>query len=767
MSGSGQVIPFDRGRLRDDVRQALADPRRVAELLQLTEGSKPETGGGLLVRCPSHGENNASCSLTKGPDGTLRARCFACDFSGDVFTLIAAVRGLEPERDFPRVLNEGAALAGISVPDGSRWTGSSAKPAPRATTAAPAQAPVAEDLGSLWESLQPIDADAFEYLRGRGLEEAADWCRGLADVSTPKPAAPQGHERDATGSRTCGGALRCAACRWEYASSGYLIAVALRDMDGRIVAIQVRNIHAEKGGERDNRFLAIGPTSAGVFGDPLAIARARNVIVAEGMTDSLAAIAVCRGAAVTVPIGIAGVNAGAALDTLAFKGKRVLLAADPDEAGDLLCDGRSEEQAAVETRRRGKPVRAVKGLAEKLKARGAYPMRARPPEGADLASMLHDGVDLVAFFRCVLSEAAGFRTAAARLTGDRERRLAVAPRLLTFGVRFLDLALGGIAPTDVVLLGGVSGMGKTEAARMIAQANAALGRRVHYFALEDDEPEIEQRAKYAILADILFSRVGGSQLYERLNFLDWSYGRIDDLTGAFEAEADRRVEELHRNLFTRYPGNGFTIDKLEHAYELLGEDTDLIIIDHFHYLDFGDNENRMAKQAMRRMRELVKRHHRPILLVAHIRKAERNGKRLIPVLDDFHGSSDVVKMATKAILLAPASDRTNSATHLWKTYISAGKCRVDGSRARYAACVVFDARRRTYDEDFLLGRVSPAGDKFTEVDASRTPGWAHARQVEMQPATDEPPVDPGPRPAPVYEPDARLPPEREPGSDDE
>ena len=130
MSGGtgAPVIPFDRGRLRDDVRQALSDPRRVAELLQLQEGSKPETSGGLLVRCPSHGESNASCSLTRGPDGTLRAKCFACDFSGDVFSVIAAVKGLDPRRDFPAVLQVGADLAGISVPDGSRWTGSSARP---------------------------------------------------------------------------------------------------------------------------------------------------------------------------------------------------------------------------------------------------------------------------------------------------------------------------------------------------------------------------------------------------------------------------------------------------------------------------------------------------------------------------------------------------------------------------------------------------------------------------------------------------------------
>lgn len=768
MSGGGQVVPFDRGRLRDDVRSALSDPRRVAELLQLQEGAKPETRGGLLVRCPSHGENNASCSLTRGPDGTLRAKCFACDFSGDVFSLIAAVKGLDPRRDFPRVLEEAAALAGISVPDAPRWTRSSAPAQPRASAAPQAQAPVAEDLGLLWDSLPPIDGDAWEYLRGRGLEEAADWCRSLADVLAPKPLAPQGHERDAAGARTCGGAIKCSTCRWEYASSGYQIAVALRDVWGRVVAVQVRNIHAEKTDAKDNRFLAIGPTSTGVFGDPTAIARARNVIVAEGMTDSLAAIAVCRGASVTTPIGIAGVNAGAALDTLPLKGKRVLLASDPDEAGDLLCDGRTEEQAAAETIRRGKPVKAVKGLAEKLQERGAIPLRARPPVDSDLAKMLHDGVDLVAFFRDVLSRVAGFRAAHERLVGERAERLAITPRILTFGVRWLDVALGGFFPSDVVLLGGASGQGKTELARLIAQANAHLGRRVHYFALEADPREIERRAKYTVLADRILSSVGGSRYWERLNYLDWYAGRIDDLTGPFEAEADQHVAVVLRNLFTRYfDREVFGIADFERAAIQLGDDTDLIILDHFHYLDFGEQENRAAKEAMKRIRSIALTTGKPVLVVAHVRKAERGGKRLIPILDDFHGASDVMKMATKAIILAPASDRQNAQPHLWKTYLSAGKCRIEGSRARYAACVVFDARRRSYEDAFILGTVSPGGDKFTEVEAGRLPGWARAavRQHQLPDATgtdDAGPPAPDDAPPPAPPPDLADEPAPEP-----
>lgn len=747
MSSGAVVLPFDGGRLRDEVRSALVDPIRVCEALGLEEGAKREATG-LLVRCPAHGEKNPSCSVTRGPDGTIRVRCFACDLSGDIFSLVAAVRSLDPRRDFPAVLAYAAELAGIT-PGDARPARMGPPTSGRASSMPPSPPPPPDDLGPLWESLPGLDPDAWDYLRGRGLEEASEWCRGLAEVNGERPPAPPGHDRSGDAPRTCGGAIRCAACRWDFARSGYVLAVPLRDPGGRIVAIQVRNITAEKGGERDNRFLAIGPTSAGVFGDPSKVGPAQNVIVAEGMTDSLAAMIVCKNAKVTAPIGIAGVNAGAALEGLPLKDKRVLLAADPDEAGDLLVGGRSEEEARRLTQQRGRPVRAVKGLADKLRERGAVPLRARPPDGADLASMLKDGVDLVAFFRRALAEIAGFKPAAARLEGEREERLAIRPQVLTFGVRFLDVALGGFFPSDVVLLGGASGQGKTELARLIAQANAMRGRRVHYFALEADPREIERRVKWTILVERIISQVGGSAFYDRLNYLDWYKGEIDDITGRFEDDADATVADLLRNLFTFYlDEDDFGIDEFERAVVQLGNDTDLIVLDHFHFLDFGDQENRAAKAAIKRIRGIARRTRKPILVVAHIRKADRGGKRLVPVLDDFHGSSDVMKMATKAIILAPASDRQNAAPHLWKTYLSAGKCRIEGSRARYAACVVFDARRRSYDDDFILGTVTPSGDKFLEVETSKIPPWARVRQVEIPPEILEeiPPPQPPPDP---------------------
>ena len=52
-------------------------------------------------------------------DGTIAAHCFGCGAGGDVLSLVAAARGLDTRRDFPRVVELAADLAGGSL-DGYR-----------------------------------------------------------------------------------------------------------------------------------------------------------------------------------------------------------------------------------------------------------------------------------------------------------------------------------------------------------------------------------------------------------------------------------------------------------------------------------------------------------------------------------------------------------------------------------------------------------------------------------------------------------------------
>jgi replicative DNA helicase len=86
-----------------------------------------------------------------------------------------------------------------------------------------------------------------------------------------------------------------------------------------------------------------------------------------------------------------------------------------------------------------------------------------------------------------------------RVTEERLQRTQQGASCLTFGVQFLDEAVGGIYSNDLVLYGAKTGIGKTQLATITAMANAANGKRVHFFALEAEQHEIERRIKYQIL----------------------------------------------------------------------------------------------------------------------------------------------------------------------------------------------------------------------------------------------------------------------------
>ena len=58
-----------------EVRRTLVDPVRVCERLGLAKGARRQSTG-LSIRCPAHAERTPSCSVTRGPDGTIRVRCF-------------------------------------------------------------------------------------------------------------------------------------------------------------------------------------------------------------------------------------------------------------------------------------------------------------------------------------------------------------------------------------------------------------------------------------------------------------------------------------------------------------------------------------------------------------------------------------------------------------------------------------------------------------------------------------------------------------------
>lgn len=315
-----------------------------------------------------------------------------------------------------------------------------------------------------------------------------------------------------------------------------------------------------------------------------------------------------------------------------------------------------------------------------------------------------------------------FADSASRVAGERSGRLARAKKVLPFGVTYLDEAMGGIFPNDLILIGASTGRGKTQLANSIAAHVATRGKNVYYFALEAEDGENERRTKFALVSDL--ARQNG--VTRPLDFIEWNKGELDKLLGPYEERADERLTRDMVNQFTFYRTGEFTAADFERHVDSVKDHADLIILDHVHYVDVDEdaNENRAYKRLVKRIRDVSIRFGKPVIVVAHLRKPERRGAPIIPSEHDFYGTSDIVKISTKAIVIAPAFDQESEDPTEWPTYVGLVKCRMEGSRTRYVARLRFDVKTGVYKNKYALGRAIHGGTEWEQCTASETPHWA-------------------------------------------
>lgn len=315
-----------------------------------------------------------------------------------------------------------------------------------------------------------------------------------------------------------------------------------------------------------------------------------------------------------------------------------------------------------------------------------------------------------------------FKTVGERLADEREMRLRLADRVMPFNVSYLDDCCLGIYPTDLIVVCAASGAGKTSIAALISQLAAAQGRRVHFFALEAHRSEIEQRMLFREICNVLRER----GVYEpRVTFQSWMYGFVENIvTEAIEDQARQRLTDEGSTMRTYYRGQAFTPEDITATFSAVRNETDLIVLDHLHYVDGDDpNENRVLKQATRAIRDSALAMERPVVVVAHLRKKDRGRPRLIPDIDDVHGASDIVKIATKVIMLAPARDQQSADPGVASTYMQVVKDRFAGVSG-WAALCAYDLRTLRYREHYVIGRLSFNGEEFENVPRHAKPLWA-------------------------------------------
>lgn len=288
---------------------------------------------------------------------------------------------------------------------------------------------------------------------------------------------------------------------------------------------------------------------------------------------------------------------------------------------------------------------------------------------------------------------------------------------IPFGLSFLDKAFVGVCRNDLILVGAKSGSGKTQLVTSIA-ANAVLqGKRVYQFALEAHPYEITARIRYQLLSKKFFDSGGYHKhlLYDKLNYVDWVRGKFKNTLFDLEEEVRKDLKEKYNNYFVQYKISTFSAADLVGEMNQLRDVADLIIIDHFHFLDFDVNENKSMTDAAAMIREVALSIGIPVILVAHVRKTDKRMAALVPEQEDFQGTSNLYKVCTKAIMLAPAYEHQRTSTEI-PTYVRIAKFREDMSRCAYLGLVDFDVAKQRYKDEFSVGRLTPDGKTFKAIE---------------------------------------------------
>ena len=292
--------------------------------------------------------------------------------------------------------------------------------------------------------------------------------------------------------------------------------------------------------------------------------------------------------------------------------------------------------------------------------------------------------------------------------------------MLHFHLDYLDDYCVGVGKNDLVLLGAATGCGKTALAKTIAQRNVEEGKTCTYFALEAEQGEIEVRLAYELILG-LASRAGTS--LTGVNYARWHCRMHPELI-KYEDSAESEVREKYKNLHTFYKRGDFTQQDLKKEFYAAHAESDLLVLDHLHYVDTQDNnENRAYKDLVKTVRDLALECDTPIICVAHLRKRNTGAvRRVVPDIEDFHGSSDLIKIATKCVVFAPAYDQ-EMPYGLAPTYVHVAKDRRVGT-SRFVGLCAYDLRETTYRPGYQLGRISSVGDKWEETKFMQLPSWS-------------------------------------------
>lgn len=290
---------------------------------------------------------------------------------------------------------------------------------------------------------------------------------------------------------------------------------------------------------------------------------------------------------------------------------------------------------------------------------------------------------------------------------------------IPIGIPFFDSAMQGILPTDFVVGTGGSGLGKTSFGLEIAKNVAMRGKRVLMLPLESEHNEIEMKLQYQLFAKCRFEDETANK-GDIFDYRSFRFGKIDHLVRPYAEQVRHEMKTRYSTLETMYRKEGFDIEALKEVMQFAKrEDFKCVVLDHCHYIQmYGDDpENIELSKLMKQIRELNLHYNIPVFMLAHTRKTTKT----MPGLEDIRGTSDIGKIATMGICIAPNPGSYDAKTDSVDTIFAVPKART-GGKLNLVGLVRYHIPMQSYVPQYRVARLDK--DEVIELSREELPYWA-------------------------------------------